>query len=408
MKFFSVTSLDDCKKLVEERIKKYALKKSNKNTADAVNFVLAEDVKSPDFFPPYTRSTVDGFAIRAEDAYCSSASNPAFLRIKGKILMGEMPTISLEKGEAIQIATGGVLPEGANAVVMVENVEELDGELAVYSPVKQWENTVLYGEEVKPQDVIAKRGEVVTPLMVGVFSSVGIERVDVYDKIKVAIISTGDELVSVSEKAENGKIRDVNTSLLAAMLVDDGYRVVSAVRISDNEKLFRLALNDALEKADIVLVSGGSSIGAKDLTEKVLSSGEILLHGLALKPGKPTIVAGFGEKTVFGLPGNPFAALCVFQTICHSVVKSVRGEKQPFVYAYAATNFPSSPGRTTLQPVSIDWDGEKYLATPIFLKSAHLYSALKADGFVVLPETAEGMYSGTLLKVYPFSNKGIL
>ena len=373
-----------------------------------MGFVLAEDVKSPDYFPPYTRSTVDGFAIRAEDAYCSSASIPAFLKIKGKILMGEMPTISLEKGEAIQIATGGVLPKVANAVVMVENVEELDGELAVYSPVKQWENTVLYGEEVKPQDVIAKRGEVVSPLMVGVFSSVGIERVDVYDKNKVAIISTGDELVAVSEKAENGKIRDVNTSLFAAMLVDDGYEVVSSVRIPDNEELFRKALDNALAKADWVLVSGGSSIGAKDLTEKVLSSGKILLHGLALKPGKPTIIAGFGEKTVFGLPGNPFAALCVFQTVCNSVVKSTRGEKTLFLYAYAATNFPSSPGRTTLQPVSIEFDGDKYLVSPIFLKSAHLYSALKADGYVVLPETAEGIYSGTLVKVYPFSNKGIL
>lgn len=408
MKFFHVTSLEDCKNIVESRLPKSALAKTNKTTADAVGFVLAEDVKSPDYFPPYTRSTVDGFAIRAEDAYCSSASIPAFLKIKGKILMGEMPTISLEKGEAIQIATGGVLPKGANAVVMVENVEELDGELAVYSPVKQWENTVLYGEEVKPQDVIAKRGEVVSPLMVGVFSSVGIERVDVYDKIKVAIISTGDELVAVSEKAENGKIRDVNTSLLDAMLVDDGYEVVSAVRIPDNEELFRKALDNALAKADWVLVSGGSSIGAKDLTEKVLSSGKILLHGLALKPGKPTIIAGFGEKTVFGLPGNPFAALCVFQTVCNSVVKSTRGEKTSFLYAYAATNFPSSPGRTTLQPVSIEFDGDKYLVSPIFLKSAHLYSALKADGYVVLPETAEGIYSGTLVKVYPFSNKGIL
>ena len=128
MKFFNVMSLDDCKKIVEGRLKKRALEKTNKNTADAVNFVLAEDVKSPDYFPPYTRSTVDGFAIRAEDAYCSSTSIPAFLKIKGKILMGEMPAISLEKGEAIQIATGGVLPKGANAVVMVENVEELGGE----------------------------------------------------------------------------------------------------------------------------------------------------------------------------------------------------------------------------------------------------------------------------------------
>ncbi len=408
MKFFNVTSLNDCLKLIEERLPKSAFSSIEKSTTDAVGLVLAKDVVSNDFFPPYTRSTVDGFAVKAEDVYCSSASLPAFLKIKGRILMGEMPTLTLEKGEAIQIATGGVLPKGANAVVMVENVEELKGELAVYSPVKQWENTVLYGEEVKDGDIIAKRGEIVSPLMVGVLSSVGIERVEVFDKVKTAIISTGDELVSVSEKAENGKIRDVNTALLSSMLTFSGYEVVSAVRIPDDEQLFRSELNNTLDKADWIFVSGGSSIGAKDLTEKVLSSGEVLLHGLALKPGKPTIIAKFGEKTVFGLPGNPFAALCVFQTLCDNALKTARGVKIPFVYAYAKTNFPSSPGRTTLQPVSLEFDGEKYLATPIFLKSAHLYSALKADGYAILRETAEGTYQNELLKIYPFLGKSIL
>ena len=153
--------------------------------------------------------------------------------------MGEMPTLTLAKGEAIQIATGGVLPQGANAVVMVEHVEELKGELAVYSPVKQWENTVLQEEEITAGNVIAKRGDVVSPLMVGVLSSVGIEKVKVFDKIKVAIISTGDELVDVSEKAENGKIRDVNTSLLSALLSAGGYDVVWTTRIKDDEQLFR-------------------------------------------------------------------------------------------------------------------------------------------------------------------------
>ena len=408
MKFFNVTSLDDCKAIVQKNLPKSATLCVTKSTVDAVGFVLAEDVISPDRFPPYTRSTVDGFAVKAEDVYCSSASLPAFLKVTGKILMGEMPTLTLAKGEAIQIATGGVLPQGANAVVMVEHVEELKGELAVYSPVKQWENTVLQGEEITPGNVIAKRGDVVSPLMVGVLSSVGIEKVKVFDKIKVAIISTGDELVNVSEKAENGKIRDVNTSLLSALLSAGGYDVVWTTRIKDDEQLFRASLSNALEKADWVLVSGGSSIGAKDLTEKVLSSGEILLHGLALKPGKPTIVAKFGEKTVFGLPGNPFAALCVFQSVCDNVVKSARGERISCIYAYAKTNFPSSPGRTTLQPVKIEFDGTRYLATPIFLKSAHLYSALAADGFAELPEQAEGKYQGELLKIYPFIGKGIL
>ena len=134
----------------------------------------------------------------------------------------------------------------------------------------------------------------------------------------------------------------------------------------------------------------------------------MLLHGVALKPGKPTIIAKFGDKTVFGLPGNPFAALCVFQTLCDNVLRSARGEEISYMYAYAKTNFPSSPGRTTLQPVKIEFDGTKYLASPIFLKSAHLYSALQADGFVIMPEKVEGTYEGELLKICPFIGKKII
>ena len=408
MKFFHVTSLEECKKFVKNSLPGRAFSFVIQDVSDAVGETLSEDVSSPDVFPPYTRATMDGYAVRAEEVYCASSSLPAFLKIKGRILMGEMPAVTVEKGEAVQIATGGVMPAGANAVVPVENVDVLQGEIAVYSPVKTYENTVIMGEELQVNSVVARRGDMVTPLTVGVFSSVGIQKVKVYDKIKVAVLSTGDELVDASEKAEKGKIRDVNTSLLSALLSSGGYRVVYKNRIPDDEDLFRKSLSDALSVADWVLVSGGSSIGAKDLTEKVLSSGEILLHGVALKPGKPTIIAKFGEKTVFGLPGNPFAAACVFQVVCDAVVKEERREKDKVLYAYAETNFPSSPGRTTLQPVKVRFDGEKYLASPVFLKSAHLFSALLSDGFVVLPETAEGISAGTLLAVRPFIGKDIL
>ena len=379
-----------------------------KSVAESVFHVLKEDVVSPDAFPPYTRSTVDGYALQAEDVYCASAALPAFLRVKGRVMMGETPSCALQKGEAVAIPTGGLLPVGANAVVMLEHAEQLSDEIAVYAPVKQGENMVLRGEEVEQGDVIAHGGDVVSPLMAGVFASVGVEKINIYGKIKVAVLSTGDELVDVAEKAENGKIRDVNTTYLTALFSARGYDVKSKQRVPDDEDLFRKALQSALQKADIVLVSGGSSIGAKDLTEKILSEGEVLLHGLALKPGKPTLIAKFGEKLVFGLPGIPFAAACVFQLICDDVVKRARGEKTSCLYAYAKTNFPSSPGRTTIQPVYIEFDGERYSATPVFLKSAHLYSAVKADGFVLLPEKAEGIYAGERLQVFPFAGKDML
>lgn len=408
MKFFHVVSIDECKAIVKKNLPKSAYLSVEKPIAEAVGCVLSEDVVSPDVFPPYTRSTVDGYAVRAEDVYCCSASTPAFLKRKGKVLMGETPDCSVGVGEAVAIPTGGVMPAGANAVVMIETTESLGEEIAVYSPVKRGENTVLRGEEIQIGDVVAKRGEKVSPLSVGVFAAVGVEKVNVFDKITVAVLSTGDELVDVGDRAENGKIRDVNTSLLTAALLSSGYEVVSARRIKDEEETFRNTLFGMLKTADWILVSGGSSIGAKDLTEKVLSEGEVLLHGLALKPGKPTIVAKFGDKTVFGLPGNPFAALCVFQSVCHSVVAESRGEKRPSLRAYAGSNFPSSPGRTTLQPVRVAFDGEKYVATPVFLKSAHLYSAMTANGYVELAEKAEGVYQGEEMTVYPFIGKDLL
>ena len=408
MKFFNVLSIEDGKEIVKKHLPASAYSSVEKPISEAVGDVLSEDVLSADVFPPYTRSTVDGYAVRAEDVYCCSASIPSFLKIKGKILMGEMPAMTLNKGEAIAIPTGGVLPVGANAVVMIEHVDILEEEIAVYAPVKNGENTVLKGEELKVNDVIAQKGDVVSPLSVGVFASVGIDKVKVYGKIRVSVLSTGDELADVTDRAEGGKIRDVNTSLLSSLLTAGGYEVVEKRRIPDDEELFRKTLFSMLKSADWILISGGSSIGSKDLTEKVLSEGEVLLHGLALKPGKPTIVAKFGDKTVFGLPGNPLAALCVFQSLCHNAVLETRGQKIPCLYAYAGSNFPSTPGRTTLQPVKVSFDGEKYVATPVFLKSAHLFSALQANGYAELPEKTEGVYQDQILKIYPFVGKELL
>ena len=405
MKFFKVTSLSDCMETVRKNLPSSVLSAVEKDIVDAEK---CEDVYSPDCFPIYTRSTMDGFAVRCEDVYCCGANMPAFLRIVGKVEMGERPDFQINNGEAAAIATGGLMPDGANAVVMMENVDVLSDQIAVYSPVKMWENVVIRGEEIEKGDVIAKMGDVVSPLTVGVFASVGVEKVKVFDTVRVAVISTGDELVDIGERVENGKIRDVNSSLLRAILSARSYSVVFSTRIPDDEKMLDDALQKALLSADWIMISGGSSIGAKDMTERVLSKGEILLHGLALKPGKPTLIAKFGDKTVFGLPGNPFAAACVFQSVCDAAVRKARNEADEYIYAFAKTNFPSSPGRASLQAVRVEFDGEKYVAEPVFLKSAHLYSALKADGFAVLPESAEGIYAGDRLKIYPFIGKRML
>lgn len=402
MDFFNVVSLDSCKEIVKNNLPSCINDSTKIPIFSANGYVLAEDIISPDYFPPYTRSTVDGYAVIAKDVYCCSSSIPAFLHCKGKILMGETPDISISSGEAIKIPTGAILPNGADAVVMVENIDELDGEIAIYSPVSVGENVVLKGEELKPNSLIAKRGTKITPLLSGILASVGISKVKVYKPLNVAVISTGDELVDIETDATNGKIRDINTVLLSNLLKSNGFNVCYTARIKDDEQEFNTVLSSALSAADLVFISGGSSIGTKDLTEKVLSQGNILLHGIALKPGKPTLISKFGDKLVFGLPGNPFACMNVLQSIFLNVVKSLHDEPIKYTYAYTTINFPSSPGRTTLQPVKLDFDGEKYLATPIFLKSAHLYSALQADGYIELEEKAEGIYKGEKIKVYLF------
>lgn len=402
MKFFNVASVEECEKMIREHLKN-EMSFCVMPTLSALGKTLSKDIISSDVLPSYDRSTVDGYAVNVQDVYCASAAVPAFLKVVGRVKMGEMPSVEVGKGESVAIATGAVLPKGATGVVMIENVEVLKDEIAVYSPIKNAENTVKRGEEIELGQVVAKRGEKVTSFLVGVLAGLGIEKVEVYDKIRVAVISTGDELVDVCEDAKDGKIRDVNTSLISAFAINSGFEIVYTARVKDDKESIENAVKIGTEKAQIVFMSGGSSIGQKDFTNDILDTlGEVLVHGVAQKPGKPTVLAKVNGKLVYGLPGNPFAAALVFKELCADIVKEIKSEKQEYITAVAGVNFPSSPGRKTMQPVAIEEKDGVKIATPIFLKSAHLATILKADGYVKIPTNAEGVNAGENVKVYPF------
>ena len=403
MQFFKVTSYENTKKVVEDNLKKI-ISSFYVDVDQSLGKMLSEDIVSSEESPLYNRSTVDGYAVNITDVSASTQSIPSFLNIVGNIKMGEMPTVKINKGECAYVATGALIPEGANAVVMIEHVDVLKDQLAVYNPVANNENIILKGEEIKVGQTVAKKGDIIDPIKISIFSSLGIAKVPVYEKIKIAIISTGDELIDPSEKAELGKIRDINTNMLKAISQKYDFDVIYSYRIKDDLETLKGEIKKASDIADVVLLSGGSSVGVRDYTNEAIESlGEIILHGVAIKPGKPTCIAKVNNKLVFGLPGNPFAALLVYKELCCDVIYSLRGYVlKPKTYAFVKTNFHSTPGRTTLQPVSLLVEGDKVYAEPLFLKSSHLATMLKADGYIKISADSEGVYANTLYPVYDF------
>ena len=404
MKFFKVTSLENTIEVVKDNLSDKIISSCIVPLRDSLGLMLSEDIISKEESPLYNRSTVDGYAVRIQDVGASTQAIPSFLKVVGNVKMGEKPDFTLKSGEAAYVATGSMIPEGASGVVMIEHVDLLKDSIAVYTPIGNNENIILKGEEISIGQTVAKKGDIIDPIKISILASLGISKVPVYNKIKLAIISTGDELVDPSEKAENGKIRDINTDMLIAFAKTYDFEISYTARIKDNIDTLKNEIENATDEADIVLLSGGSSVGVRDFTNEALDTlGEILLHGVAIKPGKPTCIARVKDKLVYGLPGNPFAALLVFKELCCDVVYNMRGYVlKPKTYAFVKTNFHSTPGRTTLQPVCIKVEDNKIYAEPLFLKSSHLATMLKADGYIKINANDEGVYSDTLLPVYDF------
>ncbi len=366
------------------------------------NKTLAQDLTSTEDMPAFTRSTVDGYAVRAEDSFGSSESLPGMLEFVGTVQMGEKPQFKINKGQCAWIPTGGMLPDYCNAAVMVEYTEKLGEETVLISrPVAPGENVMLKGEDIGRGTTIFKRGKILKAQEIGLLASLGINMVPVGKPFDVGVLSTGDEIIPLEQTPLTGQIRDVNSYSIAAALESCGARPQRYPLVKDDFNSLQIAMKNALEQNDILIISGGSSVGVADYSLDVMLSfpdSELLFHGIAVKPGKPTIGVRVGKKLIIGLPGHPVSALMVFNIICAPVI----GVTNRQVDARITINIASQAGRDDFIPVQLIENQQETQAKPLLGKSGLMSILANADGYIHIPYEKQGIKSGDSVKVYLF------
>ncbi|MEY2583832.1 MAG: molybdopterin molybdotransferase [Ilumatobacteraceae bacterium] len=366
--------------------------------ADALRRVVATDVTAPDALPGFPRATVDGFAVRAADTYGSSEGLPTYLTLAGAVRMGTAPTVTVAPGTCVAIPTGAVIPEGADSVVMVEHTAEaMKGTIEVTRPVAPGAGIVRADEDVAQGAVLVRAGRPLRAPELGLLAAAGVTTVSVHARPTVAIISTGDEVVPPStKKLTAGQVRDATASALIGLTLEAGGNPVSVGIVPDDSHALEIALRQALESADLVVISAGSSVGTRDETAGAVAAlGTIWCHGLAIKPGKPTLLAECDGVPVIGLPGNPLSALVVFRLIGTPLVWRLAGcetpPPEPNTRARLSRDVPSAAGRLDVVQVTV----HEGVAEPLFGPSALLSVLARADGYIVVPEPATGLDGGT-------------
>ena len=394
----SVVNKDEAVRIVKEKTENICPAIEVVALTDALGRILAKDIVSEENIPSFNRTTVDGYALNASDTFGASNSVPAQLEIVGEILMGENADFKLKEGQCAGISTGGMLPEGANAAVMVEHTDEAQGLCLIYKSVAPFENVTKKGDDILEGATVLKKGTLITAAQTGVLSALGIEKVPVFKKSVIAIISTGDEIVS--GKPEPGQIRDINTFLLAAAAREKGCEVLTFGAVKDEKSEIKSAVRDCLEKADAVIISGGSSAGTRDMTVNIIDElGEVFFHGIAMKPGKPTIFGMAEGKPVFGLPGHPLAAYFVFRLVVSEYIRSVMNmpEDSPKKSGILALNIPSNHGREEYLCIKYNENNE---VVPIHTKSGIISVLSEARGFIKIGRNTEGLFKGTTVEIY--------
>jgi len=371
----------------------------NRPSVLSVGRVLHEDIIATEDIPGFNRSTVDGYAVISSDTFGCSESTEALLTLKGEVLMGQSADISLIKGACAVVSTGGELPSGADAVVMLEHTEDYGNDMiGIQKPVAPGNNVIFKGDDVKAGESVLTSGTILKPHDIGILSALGHSEVTVRAKPKVAIISTGDELVEVTETPKRGQIRDVNTPMLISAVTTYGAQAQSLGIIKDDEAAIRAAVKQAIKESDIVLISGGSSAGTRDLTARIIEAeGELIFHGIAMKPGKPTIFGKIYGKPIIGLPGHPVAAYFVTHLIIRPLIANYLGAKLKDITTTAkiSESISSNHGRTEYIPVKLEND----VAIPIKSKSSLITSLADIDGYISIPRDSEGLAKGEEVKV---------
>ena len=370
-------------------------------TQNALGRVAAEDILAPHPLPTFPRGTMDGYAVRARDTYGASEGLPAYLSLIGEVPMGSAPSFTLSAYQAALIHTGGMLPQGADAVVMLEDVQlTREGEIEVLRPAAIGENTLRVGEDVREGQVVVPHGKLLRPADIGGLTGLGILQLPVARRPLVGLISSGDELVPPEQAPGLGQVRDINAYSLSALVEDSGGRATRYGIASDKWDDLKHLASSALEQCDVVVITAGSSASTRDLTSGViqeLGSPGVLVHGVDVHPGKPTILAVCNGKGVIGLPGNPVSALVIARLFLVPLIRRLLGLSErgfsPAVPATLTVNLASRAGREDWIPVRLTEGEGELLAEPIFSKSNLIFSLAEADGLVRIPADATGLHT---------------
>ncbi len=384
--------------------------------AEGLFRVLAEPVVSTEDMPEFDRSTMDGFAVRSRDTFGSSEGAPALFQIVGEISMGEIQDTKLKKGEAVRIWTGGALPSEADAVVMIEHSEELgDNTLEVLKAVAPFENVVRRGEDFRSGETFLQAGHRLRPQDLGLLAAMGRQTVSVYRKPNVAVISSGDEIIPIDQEPLPGCIRDVNRYTITSMIREAHANPLWIGIAPDDLDSVSSLIEQGLNTADLVLISGGSSMGSRDHVIEAIRSykdSEILLHGVSVSPGKPLILGRVGRKPIAGLPGHPVSAMICFEQFIVPLIRRLEGEDvirpflRPSCRALLSRNIPSKEGRMDFVRVRLMKRNDGLVAVPVPAKSGMISSMVRADGVITIEPDCEGLYKGQEVTVSLFARWG--
>jgi molybdopterin molybdotransferase len=379
-------------------------------TANALNRVLAAPVRAPHPLPPFSRSTVDGYAVRARDTFGASHGLPAYLKLIGEVPMGATAGLEINAAQAAVIHTGGMLPGGADAVVMMEDTQRIsDDEIEVHKPLGVGQHVLNVGEDVKEGEIVLEPGTILRPQEIGGLMALGHAQVVVARSPRVGIISTGDEIVDPRQEPQPGQVRDVNSYSLSALVHRAGGVPVLRGLIPDDYEALQDAARRSHEEDDVVVITAGSSASARDITAQVIASlGDpgVLVHGISMRPGKPTILAIAAGVPAIGLPGNPVSALVVAGLFLAPVIRRLLGQSEttlvPTTMARMASNVASEAGREDYLPVKLRSDPEGSVAEPVYGRSNLIFTLVRADGLVRIPPETTGLAAGEQVEVKLF------
>ena len=404
---FNVKSISETEKILNDYFNDYDLRKLNIKVEDSLNYISTSDIFSKEDVPHFNRSIVDGYAVDFNSVKLASNVTPTVLKLVGEVIIGKEASKVVDAETTIYVPTGGHLPKGANSAVMIEYTDCLNDEIIINKSVSMWENVLKKGSDIAVGDKVLSKNTLITPLVIGALKSIGIDNIEVYDRLSVSLISTGDEIVKDKEVLEIGEIRDINSYTISNYLINKNFIINDSVIINDDFELYKETVLKGFKNSDIVIASGGSSVGDKDYTYDILKEigATLLVHGINIKPGKPTIIAKYNNKLFFGLPGQPMSAFFVLNTFIDSITKTIFRIKDilpsPYIEAKLQINVHSETGRRMYQLVKVEYNslGELY-AIPLFAKSGMINALKEASGYIIIDEFTEGYNVGKIVKVY--------